>query len=256
MGIEGFLMYLSLVQVFGSHISKYMLKFNLMAWGLPLPLPFIGYFVFSKTTVIGDVSVTKNSYLADSMCFIRPESIPFFTLFLAPLIITILVNIVFFALVCKVIKSSKSSGNVSDTEQLLRQLKAAVGVMVLLGTGWFFGIFMSIPGSMEVQLAMQYVFILLNSSQGVFVFVFYVLLNDQVKNHWMVKFGIKQETTTSSSKVVAGKSGTQTTNATNGENIYSNAAAAEEDHTYANADETKGSKSCEFPAKSEDNCNI
>ena len=30
--IEGFLMYLSLVQVFGSHISKYMLKFNLAAW--------------------------------------------------------------------------------------------------------------------------------------------------------------------------------------------------------------------------------
>lgn len=33
MGVEGFLMYLSLVQVFGSHISKYMLKFNLLAWG-------------------------------------------------------------------------------------------------------------------------------------------------------------------------------------------------------------------------------
>ena len=31
--IEGFLMYLSLVQVFGSHISNYMLKFNLVAWG-------------------------------------------------------------------------------------------------------------------------------------------------------------------------------------------------------------------------------
>ena len=33
MVIEGFLVYLSLVQVFGSHISKYMLKFNLAAWG-------------------------------------------------------------------------------------------------------------------------------------------------------------------------------------------------------------------------------
>lgn len=258
MGVEGFLMYLSLVQVFGSHISKYMLKFNLFAWGLPLPLPFIGYFVFSKTTTVGDVSVTTNSYLADSMCFIRPESIPFFTLFLAPLIITILVNIVFFALVCKVIKSSKSSGTVSDTEQLLRQVKAAVGVMVLLGTGWFFGIFMSIPGSMEAQLIMQYVFILLNSSQGVFVFIFYVVLNDQVKNHWMVKFGIKQEAATSNSKVTPGKSGTQTTGAaSSGENIYANAAATEEDHTYANADEAgKGNKGCEFPAKSEENCNI
>lgn len=36
MVVEGFLMYLSLVQVFGSHISKYMLKFNLAAWGMYL----------------------------------------------------------------------------------------------------------------------------------------------------------------------------------------------------------------------------
>ena len=33
MAIEGFVMYLSLVQVFGSHISKYMIKFNIIAWG-------------------------------------------------------------------------------------------------------------------------------------------------------------------------------------------------------------------------------
>ena len=33
MVIEGFVMYLSLVQVFGTHISNYMLKFNIAAWG-------------------------------------------------------------------------------------------------------------------------------------------------------------------------------------------------------------------------------
>ena len=33
MFIEGLQMYLSLVQVFGAHISKYMLKFNIAAWG-------------------------------------------------------------------------------------------------------------------------------------------------------------------------------------------------------------------------------
>ena len=33
MTVEGLQMYLSLVQVFGSHISKYMIKFNLAAWG-------------------------------------------------------------------------------------------------------------------------------------------------------------------------------------------------------------------------------
>ena len=33
MAIEGFVMYLSLVRVFGDHISNYMLKFNLVTWG-------------------------------------------------------------------------------------------------------------------------------------------------------------------------------------------------------------------------------
>jgi hypothetical protein len=45
-----------------------------------------------------------------------------------------------------------------------RRLKGAVGVMSLLGTGWFFGIFMSIPAP-EFQVGMQYLFILLNSTQ-------------------------------------------------------------------------------------------
>jgi hypothetical protein len=36
--------------------------------------------------------------------------------------------------------------------------------MTLLGTGWFFGIFMSIPAP-EFQVGMQYVFIVLNSVQ-------------------------------------------------------------------------------------------
>ena len=34
MVLEGLQMYLSLVQVFGSHISKYMIKFNIAAWGM------------------------------------------------------------------------------------------------------------------------------------------------------------------------------------------------------------------------------
>ena len=34
MGIEGIPMYLSLVQVFANHISKYMLKYNTAAWGM------------------------------------------------------------------------------------------------------------------------------------------------------------------------------------------------------------------------------
>merc|ERR1712003_254469 len=122
MVVEGVLMYLSLVQVFGSHISKYMLKFNLAAWGIPLPIPFIGYFVFTKKHTVGSFDFTDHGYLADTMCFIKPDSVPFYALFLAPIVLVVLINLVFFALVAKVIKNSKSSGNISDQEQILRHI--------------------------------------------------------------------------------------------------------------------------------------
>ncbi|XP_063690519.1 adhesion G-protein coupled receptor G2-like [Bolinopsis microptera] len=96
MVVEGFLMYLSLVQVFGSHISKCMLKFNLAAWGIPLPIPFIGYFVFTKRHTVGSFTFTEHGYLADTMCFIRPESTSFYTLFLAPIVLVILVNLFYY----------------------------------------------------------------------------------------------------------------------------------------------------------------
>jgi len=269
MVIEGFLMYLSLVQVFGSHISKYMLKFNLAAWCIPLPLPFIGYFCFTKTRTVGTVTITEHGYLADTMCFIRPESIPFYTLFLAPLCLVIAVNLIFFVLVAKVIKSSKSSGNISDQEQLLRQLKAAVGVMVLLGTGWFFGIFMAVPAP-QMQVAMQYMFILLNSSQGCFVFLFYIVLNDQVKTHWLVKLGLQEEKKTGTSSAAATKtvtfSNTKQTVVSNSadagqsDNVYENASlvTGDEEHTYSTAEYAVNEKDakCEFPAKSDDNARI
>ena len=68
---------------------------------------------------MGSFTFTDHGYLADTMCFIRPESIPFYALFLAPIVLVILINLVFFALVAKVIKNSKSSGNISDQEQIL-----------------------------------------------------------------------------------------------------------------------------------------
>ena len=53
------------------------------------------------------------------MCFIKPESVPFFTLFLAPIVLVLLVNMVIFILVAKVICETKSVGNISDREQTL-----------------------------------------------------------------------------------------------------------------------------------------
>ncbi|XP_063693463.1 adhesion G-protein coupled receptor G7-like [Bolinopsis microptera] len=255
MVVEGILMYLSLVQVFGSHISKYMLKFNLLCWGVPIIFPIIGYFAFTKTVTIGDYSVVKSDFLAESMCFLKPGGIPFWVFFFLPLMLALLLNVVFFILVLRVIKQSKSA-TATESELLLRQIKAAVGVMALLGTGWLIGVFMTIPEP-STQITLQYIFILLNSSQGICVFLFYVVLNEQVTNHWLTTFGLKTKVASSSSTATtaatapAKDKGATTAAATpDTENVYENAAAASDkdtdDHTYDTA----------FPAKSEENGNI
>ncbi|XP_063693507.1 uncharacterized protein LOC134825280 [Bolinopsis microptera] len=235
--IEGFLMYLSLVQVFGSHISNYMLKFNLVAYGVPIVFPLAGYFAFTKKITVGGVEVVDHQYMAETMCFLKPGTINFYALFFGPLILAIIVNLVFFGLVLKVIRNSKNA-NLSDKEQLMRQMKAAVGVMVLLGTGWVLGVFMNIPAP-GLQITLQYLFIVFNASQGIFVFVFYVLLNDGVKSFWLEKLGMNT--------AAAPKSGGGASTATN---VYANASTSkqEADHTYSNA--------AEFPAKKDDNANL
>jgi hypothetical protein len=91
--------------------------------GIPLPIPFIGYFVFTKNYTVGSYTFTDHGYLSETMCFIRPESVTFYALFLAPIVMVILVNLIFFVLVARVIKDSKASGNASDHHQLLVSLK-------------------------------------------------------------------------------------------------------------------------------------
>jgi len=95
------------------------------------------------------------------------------------------------------------------------------------------------------------------------VFLFYIVLNDQVKTHWLIKLGLREEkkSTTSStgakSSTMAGQ--TRATTVSNTDNIYENANATTEDHTYASAEyATAADKDgkCEFPARSDDNANI
>jgi hypothetical protein len=83
------------------------------------------------------------------------------------------------------------------------------------------------------------------------MFIFHVLLNEQVTNHWLTTLGVKSKVASSSSSTAA-KSSAATNNATKAktENVYENAAAVggskDDDHTYDTA----------FPAKSEGHGNI
>ena len=90
---------------------------------IPAPFPVIGYFLFTKSYTVGEggqaVSLIDHDYMAETMCFIQPETIAFYTLFLTPLCLCIIINLVFFGMVVKVIKNSKTVPNISDNEKIL-----------------------------------------------------------------------------------------------------------------------------------------
>ena len=90
---------------------------------IPVPFPLIGYFSFTKSYTVGEgrqaVSLVDHTYMAETMCFIQPETIAFYTLFLTPLCLCIIINLVFFGMVAKVIKNSKRVANISDNERVL-----------------------------------------------------------------------------------------------------------------------------------------
>ena len=90
---------------------------------IPVPFPLIGYFVFTKSHTVGEgeqaVSLIEHAYMAETMCFIQPETIAFYTLFLPPLCLCIIINLAFFGMVAKVIKNSKSVANISENEKIL-----------------------------------------------------------------------------------------------------------------------------------------
>ena len=91
-------------------------------------------------------------------------------------------NLIIFALVMRRLMRIKSGGGkVSELKsearhEIMRRLTNGIGVLLLLGLTWLVGYFTVIE---QLNLAVHVIFILLNSLQGFFIFVFYVLRQPQ-----------------------------------------------------------------------------
>ncbi|XP_063695070.1 adhesion G-protein coupled receptor G7-like isoform X2 [Bolinopsis microptera] len=170
---EALVMYRALVSaVMDSHIHRYMLKFNLACWGIPLIFPIIGI-IWGQT-----------DFANPRTCFIRQKY--GLVTFYGPVIFCILFNIFIFVRIAWSIfrKQSMETGKkpVSDLERKKKQFKFAITVMTLLGVAWIFGFFLIIKGDNTIWL--RWLFIVFNSTQGIFIFILYVVMNDNLKKVW------------------------------------------------------------------------
>ncbi|KAG5850356.1 uncharacterized protein adgrg2a isoform X2 [Anguilla anguilla] len=179
MGLEAFHMYLAIVKVFNSYMSRYMLKFSLFGWGVPL------------IVVIVVIAINKDNYglisygkytdgSTDEFCWIKND-VAFYVAVVAYFCLVFVVNLAMFVVVMVQLSRIKQQNpHNSQHRNGLQELRSVAGLTFLLGLTWGFAFFAWGP----VNLAFMYLFAILNSLQGFFIFVFHCALKDNVRRQW------------------------------------------------------------------------
>ncbi|XP_052240341.1 adhesion G-protein coupled receptor G6-like isoform X2 [Dreissena polymorpha] len=165
--VEAFYMYQSLVKVFDTYIARFQLKAAVFSWGTPLII------------VVATLAVNKTDnygYRPGGICWL--ERIPFYAAFLAPVCLVFVLNVITYVLVMKQI-FRRSSSKLTKTEHSKTgaRLRGAASLLVLLGLTWSFAI-LAIG---DAGIAFLYLFVICNSLQGFFIFMFFCILKEDVR---------------------------------------------------------------------------
>ncbi|XP_059847801.1 adhesion G protein-coupled receptor E1-like isoform X3 [Hypanus sabinus] len=169
--LEGIQLYLMVVQVFNAKSlrAKYMYLFG---YGCPLIVVGISAAAFHR------------GYGTEKHCWLDLKS-GFLWAFLAPVCIIILLNGGFF--IITVWKLANKFSSINPEIGRLKKIRiftfTAVAQLCLLGCIWIFGMLYV----EKEMIVMTYIFTVLNSFQGAFIFILHCLLNKQVRDEY-VKF--------------------------------------------------------------------
>lgn len=179
MGLEAVHMYLALVKVFNSYISRYMLKFSLVGWGVPMIVVIIVIAIDKDN--YGLVSYGKFSDgTSDDFCWLKND-IAFYVAVVAYFCVIFLFNFIMFILVlvqlCRIKRQNPHNVQHRTT---LHDVRSMAGITILLGLTWGFAFFAWGP----LNLPFMYLFAIFNSLQGFFIFVFHCAVKENVRRQW------------------------------------------------------------------------
>ncbi|KAI4882402.1 hypothetical protein NFI96_025167, partial [Prochilodus magdalenae] len=167
MCLEGVQLFRMVVLVFNTTLRP----LYLMAGGYGIP----------ALIVIISASINAKGYGTESHCWLSLDG-GFIWSFFAPVCVIIVVNIFFFLIT--VWKLAQKFSSLNQDLNKLDKIKSftitAIAQLCVLGTMWIFGCF-QFEGRSPV---MSYLFTILNSLQGVLVFVMHCLLSKQVREEY------------------------------------------------------------------------
>uniref|UniRef100_A0A672YKI2 Adhesion G protein-coupled receptor G1 n=1 Tax=Sphaeramia orbicularis TaxID=375764 RepID=A0A672YKI2_9TELE len=170
MALEGFHLYLLLVRVFNIYIRKYLLKLTLVGWGVPAVI--VSIVVAIDRNVYGRTPENPQISNSTEICYIKDYTVKMVTtvgLFCLVFIFNFIMLIVTVRRILS-IRHSKEYGQ-NESSRAKRDVCTLMGISILLGTTWGL-IFFSFNG---LPVAGLYAFCILNSLQGFFIFLWFVM---------------------------------------------------------------------------------
>ncbi|XP_038066523.1 adhesion G protein-coupled receptor E3-like [Patiria miniata] len=166
---EGFHIYIRVTRVFAD-VKGHLKFYFLAAWGIP-------------AVIVGATAgANLQGYGTKTACWLDAAGNMLWA-FVAPIALIIAMNAFFLVMIMYRFLTVKSIAKKSKYEQLRKATRAAIVLLPLLGTTWIFGLLAFGVG----EVALFYVFVILNSLQGVFICIFHCLTNDDVASTLRIK---------------------------------------------------------------------
>ncbi|MFH4980719.1 hypothetical protein AB6A40_007428 [Gnathostoma spinigerum] len=161
--LEGYQLYMMLIQVFEPDDDKILLSY-IWAYGFP------------AIVVAVSAGVAWRNYGTPDYCWLNVDT-PVIWTFIGPVGVVIAANFVFLGIALKVVLSV-DTGDRKRSQRILGWLKGSAMLLCLLGITWVFGFLLVIRPATPV---IAYIFTILNSAQGVFIFLLHVTMNEKVR---------------------------------------------------------------------------
>lgn len=182
MGLEALHMYLALVKVFNIYVPSYILKFCAVGWGFPLVI--VGLVLAIDKDSYGGSSSEEAAVVlqsTDPFCWVTRVEV-FYVTVIGFIVLILLANLSVFVVVLMQIKRMRINKPSANTSSIVTDMRAVASLTVLLGLTWSVGFLAFGPG----RVPMMYLFCVLNSMQGFFVFLFHCLMKDNVRKQWRI----------------------------------------------------------------------
>ncbi|KAM7014927.1 adhesion G-protein coupled receptor G5-like [Tautogolabrus adspersus] len=177
MALEGFHLYLLLVRVFNIYVRRYLLKLSVVGWGVPAVI--VSLLVVIDRDTYGTVPLDSSKPNSTEICYIVNPTVKMVTT-VGVFSLVFLFNLIMLGVTIRRVVSlrrRKQPGHI-DHDRAKRDICTLLGVTTLLGIPWglvFFSFgYLTVPG--------LYVFCILNSLQGVFIFLWFLMSLRKIGN--------------------------------------------------------------------------